>query len=30
MGAMLYVTGSVGGSVAALFLGLYLVRAFSS
>lgn len=30
MGAMLYVTGSVGGSVVALFLGLYLVRAFSS
>jgi CrcB protein len=30
MGAMLYVMGSVGGSVVALFLGLYLVRAFSS
>ena len=28
--AMFYVAGSVFGSVAALFLGLYLVRAFSS
>jgi CrcB protein len=27
--AMLYVAGSVGGSVAALFLGLALVRAFA-
>ena len=30
MSAMLYVTGSVGGSIAALFLGLYLVRTMYS
>jgi fluoride exporter len=27
--AMLYVAGSVGGSIAALFLGLFLVRSFA-
>lgn len=29
MGSLLYVTGSVGGSVAALFLGLAVVRALT-
>lgn len=30
MGAMLYVAGSVGGSLTALFLGLYLARQLTS
>ena len=30
MAGMLYVFGSVGGSIAAVFLGIYLVRTISS